>query len=212
MPSLHSFSHSMRQPSLLASLLILPFSFVFGETGSSSSASISRDSAQIAIGKSSLPAPSSDAATLRGASAGYLGNALIRVGGVNDHGVPVSEAEILSAVSSTNGSGDTKRTEWKILPFKDAPAWAAKAQHGKDLIMAGGLTGSGPTTKVTCVGMNGEKITTTDPPPLPHPLPGAGAAVLGDKLYVRSAEHTSELQSPMQILCLLLLENKTYNN
>lgn len=211
MHPLHSSFPTMGQSSLLALLLLLPCSLTFGETGFPSSASASKHSAQIAIGKSNLPPPSSLASGLQGASAGRVGDALIRIGGINDHGDPVSEAEVLAEASSGNGAGDTNRTAWKIIPFKDAPAWAATAQHGKQLILAGGLTKAGPTAKVsriTCENLiKGNLITTHDLPPLPHPLLGAGAAVLGDKLYVVGGVTSTDAKEALSEFLVLDLAN-----
>src|SRR5438876_8786688 len=41
-----------------------------------------------------------------------------------------------------------------------------------------------------------------------NPDPGGGAAPIGIVWLVRSEEHTSELQSPVHLVCRLLLEKK----
>ncbi len=182
----HSLISSMRAPLLAAALLLVP-SLARGE-GDSSSSLASPGSSQIAIAKSSLPAPAGESANLQGASAGRLGEALVRLGGINGRGEVVAEAEILpiGTASGGNGTNGTKSPAWKILPLGngEARAWAATAQHGSDLILAGGLTSKGPTSKVTRVSWSGDRLTTSELPPLPRPLLGAGAAILGEKLYV----------------------------
>src|SRR6266480_6329243 len=48
-----------------------------------------------------------------------------------------------------------------------------------------------------------------------HPAPGGstlGAAFLPSSLFVRSEEHTSELQSHVNLVCRLLLEKKKKKN
>src|SRR5256885_7005607 len=47
-------------------------------------------------------------------------------------------------------------------------------------------------------------VITTELPPADGPLVGA-------RLVIRSEEHTSELQSPCNLVCRLLLEKKTHN-
>src|SRR5207248_5102339 len=52
---------------------------------------------------------------------------------------------------------------------------------------------------------------TTGPAPVgsnPTPIPDAVFAAMGDDVVVRSEEHTSELQSPYDLVCRLLLEKK----
>src|SRR5437879_10318540 len=46
----------------------------------------------------------------------------------------------------------------------------------------------------------------------PHQAPAAAGAVSRRRLSPRSEEHTSELQSPMYLVCRLLLEKKKHND
>ncbi|MDX2081084.1 MAG: sodium/solute symporter [Terrimicrobiaceae bacterium] len=62
---------------------------------------------------------------------------------------------------------------------------AAVARWGVDRwIMAGGLRDGRAVADVAVVSVSGGKVTSDSLPPLPEPLVGAGAAILGDKLHV----------------------------
>lgn len=194
---------------LLAAILLFPCSLAMGDTASSS--------AQIAIGKSTLPPPSRQSALIRGASSGRIGESLIRIGGVNDKGEILNEAEILPLAggSPVNGVNDTNKASpsWKIMPLQNGEgrAWAATAQHGDELILVGGLAKEGPSDRVTQVGWSGDHLVTSQLPPLPRPLLGAGAAILGEKLYVvggvTSSESSNKLPEPLRDFLVLDLAN-----
>lgn len=142
---------------------------------SASQAQESAGSAQVVIAPStSFPAPLS--AERSGQSGGVIGNNLVLLGGADAHGQIVKEALILPLSTGAH---------WKSLPLEEGRAWAASAiSSHHDLILAGGLLSSGPTAKVTRVSLDGEKLAFSDLPPLPKPLAGAGAAIIGEKLYV----------------------------
>ena len=132
-------------------------------------------STQVVIAPStSFPAPPS--AERSGQSGGVMGEHLVLLGGVDSQGQIVKEALILPLLTGAH---------WKSLPLEEGRAWAASAiSSHHDLILAGGLLSSGPTAKVTRVSLDGEKLAFSDLPPLPKPLAGAGAAIIGEKLYV----------------------------
>jgi SSS family transporter len=65
------------------------------------------------------------------------------------------------------------------------PAWAANAQWENRVVVAGGMISGRPASKVTLLEATAEgALVAEDLPPLPQPLAGAGAAMIGTTLYV----------------------------
>jgi SSS family solute:Na+ symporter len=135
------------------------------------------DSPQIVISDSSLPSLPDTSFVRSGTAGGLSGGALLEIGGMNAEGKPVAEALVLPLESGTNSS-------WKKIPLPEVPSWAAVAQNGEELILAGGIIGGSTTAKVTAFRWDGTNVARRELPPLPAPLAGAGAAVLDGKLHV----------------------------
>src|SRR5690348_17724079 len=66
---------------------------------------------------------------------------------------------------------------------------------------------STPQTSTSKSGMGGVSSSKPMPPPTPKPK----EASIGTSHWIRSEEHTSELQSPVHLVCRLLLEKKKKN-
>ncbi len=64
------------------------------------------------------------------------------------------------------------------------PSHAAAAKWRSSIICVGGENASGPVSDVTLISEADGKVVETFLPPLPQPLTGAAAAVIGDNLYV----------------------------
>lgn len=135
---------------------------------------------QIKISEAALATPPPEAGTRSGSSGGISGGALIQIGGLEANGKAVAEALVLPLALETNG----KASSWKREPLEEGRAWGATAQHGNEVIVAGGLINGTPSSKVTAVTWDGKRLAFRDLPPLPSPLLGAGAGIIGDKLYV----------------------------
>ena len=159
------------------SLLILAAHF--GAIGiAQSSPAEQTEHAQVEITKASQPASPSSSSGRSGISGGISGNALIELGGVDEHGLLVKEALVLPLTKQADGSP----SKWLSLPISDAQAWAATAQHGDELILAGGLLNGAPSAKVSRITWKDGKFDNRDLPPLPKPVIGAGAAIVCEKL------------------------------
>lgn len=80
--------------------------------------------------------------------------------------------------------GDSGADAWKEAAQK-VPRWAAATQWKQSVICAGGVADQKLTARVLVltVGTDGA-LSSAELPPLPKPLAGAGAAILGDRLYV----------------------------
>ncbi len=64
------------------------------------------------------------------------------------------------------------------------PSEAATAQWGNTVASVGGISGGKLVPRAVLIGMQGGKAAVTELPPLPEALAGAGACVVGTKLYV----------------------------
>ncbi len=105
---------------------------------------------------------------------------------------------LLAAAGSTTGQGDGSLSIWTCAPPTEqgkakawkgtpvsVPAWAASAQWGDRLIVAGGMLGGRPVSNMVVLsGDDSGTIRSEALPPLPQPLAGAGAAMIGTTLYV----------------------------
>ena len=175
--------------SILFSLLIPAFSLscrVFAEG----------EPAQVLIAPSTVPSLPSSLSKRSGASGGSTGGVLLELGGEDTDGKCISEAWVIPIHAATSNS-------WTKIPLPDAPSWGATAQHGDELIVAGGLINGVPTAKVTTYRWDGGKLVTRDLPPLPHPLLAAGATLLGEKLHVVGGKTSpTSVDASKQVLVL----------
>ena len=180
------------------SLLILAAHF--GAIGiAQSSPAEQTEHAQVEITKASQPASPSSSSGRSGISGGISGNALIELGGVDEHGLLVKEALVLPLTKQADGSP----SKWLSLPISDAQAWAATAQHGDELILAGGLLNGAPSAKVSRITWKDGKFDNRDLPPLPKPVIGAGAAIVCEKLYVVGGMHAEGSREVLRDVMLL---------
>lgn len=133
------------------------------------------EQSQVRISEALHPSPPAVSSKRIGSSGGLSGNALIEIGGIDTQNHLVAEALILPL---------SKDSKWIKVPFVEGRAWAATAQHGDELIVAGGVLSGGATTRVTRVQWRDGKLAPSELPPLPQPIVGAGAAIIGETLYV----------------------------
>lgn len=140
---------------------------------------------QVVISETSISAVPEEASTRTGSAGGLSGGALLEIGGLNPDGKPVAEALVLP-LTGTNGINAT----WKKTFLPEACAWSATAQNGDEVILAGGLVGDTPSARVIAYRWHGTNVVSRDLPNLPSPLAGAGAAVLGGRLYVVGGIHS----------------------
>ena len=152
--------------------------------------------AQVRIEQSTLPSPPPEIASLTGIQGGTSSGGLLELGGMDKDGNCVPEAFVLPM--------GEKGASWKKIPFPGGRAWGATAQHGNDLILAGGLVDGVPSSRVTVINWNGTKLESRELPPLPFSLVGAGAAIVGEKLHVVGG--TSSLSSPQARRDVLILD------
>ena len=116
------------------------------------------------------------------------------------HSLPGSTAGGFAAKSTTHllaaVNSDAGLTLWTLptqnpmeLAWKNTgvavPIWAGSAPWNDSAIVVGGLLANVPTDHVTLLSTDAQGVVSTkDFPPLPKPLVGAGAAVIGNTLYV----------------------------
>ena len=107
-------------------------------------------------------------------TAGFAGtsNGEILAAGAEKPGAPLT-------VWALPASGGT----WQATGL-NVPAQAATAQWGETVVCAGGLEGGKPAARVVLIGLRDGKASASDLTPLPKPLAGAGACVVGSKLYI----------------------------
>ena len=149
---------------------------------------------QVKITEAPLPTPPPESGTRSGASGGISGGSLIQIGGLDPDGKTVREALILSLTGETNG----RTSSWKKEPLNEGRAWGATAQHGNEVIIAGGLIDGAPSSKVTAVTWDGNHLVFRDLPSLPSPLLGAGAGMIGDKVYVVGGVTSASSKEPLR--------------
>jgi solute:Na+ symporter, SSS family len=123
-----------------------------------------------------LPPLSKSSTGVTGSSGGISGGALLKIGGVSPDGTMVSSVEVLDLNSPKQG--------WITLPFPGGRAWAASAQHGEEILLAGGIADGKPTGRVTALSFRDGKLMIRELASLPSPLVGAGGAMVGDKFHV----------------------------
>src|SRR5690348_3984980 len=103
------------------------------------------------------------------------------------------------------GAGAGGRTAAPRFP---EPAFGAVAAAG---VAAGGVAPPQPCRAVGVGGARGAVAGTGAARPRGARADGAAGGVPGCRLMARSEEHTSELQSPVHLVCRLLLEKKKNN-
>ena len=100
----------------------------------------------------------------------------------------------LIVAAAPSKSGDAPLSIWAApLDKPDAPwtkttveipRWAASAQWGDSVICAGGMLEGKPVARVLVITTKSGTTGAKELPPLPKPLAGAGAAVIGNTLYL----------------------------
>jgi SSS family transporter len=112
-----------------------------------------------------------------GAFGGTVGDWIVVGGGVD---VTTGKADpVVRALKSRSASA------WEPVVGFSAPAWAASAQlDGQRLVIVGGITAEGYSAAVTELRAEGGALVAKALPSLPHAVAGAGAAVIGQKLFV----------------------------
>ncbi len=112
-----------------------------------------------------------------GAFSGVLGEWVVTGGGIDAAtGRPDTQVRALKSRASTS---------WENVDGFAAPAWAASAQlNAQRLVVVGGITASGYSAAVTELRVEGGALVAKALPALPHPVAGAGAAIIGQKLFV----------------------------
>lgn len=74
---------------------------------------------------------------------------------------------------------------WQEVPGVTLAAWAASAQvDATTIAVVGGITPGGFSNEVSLLRWQDGRVVATALPALPHPVAGAGAAVIGNRLYV----------------------------
>ncbi len=104
-----------------------------------------------------------------------------------------SKGRLLVAAATTSQRDDGALAVWAALGGGGAweesktivPAWAANAQWDDRVVVAGGMISGKPISEVTLLQANAEGgLVVEKLPSLPQPLAGAGAAMIGQTLYV----------------------------
>ena len=131
---------------------------------------------------------------------------MLEFGGMDTNGKCISDSLICPIANTPSNS-------WRKIPLPDAPAWGATAQHGDEVIVAGGIVNGVPTSKVKAYRWNGVHLTTLDLPPLPMPILAAGAGMLGEKLLVVGGlASASSFAASRQVLVLDLASSQPHWN
>jgi SSS family transporter len=111
-------------------------------------------------------------------------------------GVPALGPEYAGAVAGATGGAfvvaglrtavlEFARGTWQAVEPGLGRAWAAGAQGRDGIYAAGGVDANGRfSARVTRLAWDGVRVEQVELTPLPHRLAGAGAAVVGDTLYV----------------------------
>jgi SSS family transporter len=164
-------------PILRASLLLalLGSSSAFCASSVVTATPASSEQSQVVISADDRSSSAENASKLSGISGGVSGNALIELGGLDEQHHPAEVALVLPLEKGAN---------WLNFPFAESRAWAATTQYDDALILAGGLLQGNPTGKVTKISWDHKKLLSVELPPLPKAVVGAGAAIVGQKLYV----------------------------
>ncbi len=118
--------------------------------------------------------PALPAVSAPGAFAGDVGGALVVLGGESASG----SAQVLPLAAGAASA------RWSEVPAPFARAWGAVAQGTGELIAVGGLENGRVSAAVDRLQWTNGQLVRTELPALPVPLAGAGAALIGKKLYV----------------------------
>lgn len=111
-----------------------------------------------------------------GAFGGAIGDVVILGGGRE-----VTTGRAFPGVEVSAGRG---ANAWAVAEGFIAPTWAASAQTDNGLVVVGGVTPGGFSREAKLLRWENGRLAATALPDLPHPLAGAGAAVIGKTLYV----------------------------
>ena len=109
-----------------------------------------------------------------GAFAGDVGGALVILGGESASG----PAQVLPLAAGATSA------RWTEVPAPFARSWGAVAQGTGEMIAVGGLENGRVSAAVDRLQWANGQLVRTELPALPVPLAGAGAALIGKKLYV----------------------------
>ncbi|MDR2674793.1 MAG: sodium/solute symporter [Opitutaceae bacterium] len=126
------------------------------------------------VNETRWPGPAAPAGDRAGAFHGKSGGMLILADGAT---------QTLHTLPAANGK-NAQPPSWTKTAWPDRRRWGASAQHGDAIIAIGGMVGSDASAAVTRLAWRDGKLETASLPDLPQPLAGAGAAVIGDTLYV----------------------------
>ena len=125
--------------------------------------------ALVKLERNQWPIPAAPAAT--GSFAGTTGGALVFFGG----DPAPTEAQVLPL---------TKTAHWQATPSPLIRAWGAVAQGTDEMFAVGGVQDGQVSSAVDRLRWENGELRHTPVQPLPVPLAGAGAALIGQKLYV----------------------------
>jgi SSS family transporter len=141
-----------------------------------------------------------DSIIREGSSGGLSGGALVQIGGKDSNGRCLPLAMVLQLPSGTNES-----SQWKQEDLKEGEgrAWAATIQHGDEVIAVGGLVDGVPSSRVTAFQWNGHALQSRELTPLPSPVVGAGAAMVGETIHVVGGLSSPESWEPRRDVLVL---------
>ncbi len=114
---------------------------------------------------------------LNGGFAGVAGGNILAAGA--EKSTPPAAGLALWFISRTGAD----QAQWHAAGLS-VPAWAATAQWEDTIACIGGMSGGKPVARAMLIGMRDGKASVSELPPLPKPLAGAGACVVGRRLYV----------------------------
>ena len=118
--------------------------------------------------------PAAPVAAPAGTFAGSTGGALVVFGGVD----ATDSAQVLPFAAGPAAA------KWQTVPASLRRAWGAVAQGTDELVAVGGVRDGQVSAAVDRLRWVGGQLSQTALPDLPVPLAGAGAALIGQKLYV----------------------------
>jgi len=142
--------------------------------------------------------PAPDVAPAPGAFAGAAGGALVVLGGEG-----ASDARVLPYTEAKEGSP----AAWRSAKSPLNRAWGAVAQGIDDFIVVGGVESGSVSAAVDRVRWIGGHLKQEALPALPVPLAGAGAALIGKKLYVVGGLRALDADQAENALWMLDLSN-----
>ena len=155
---------------------------------------------QVRIENAQLAQLPSKSIIREGSLGGLSHGALLQIGGEDSNGRCLPVGMVLQLPSGTN-----EGTQWKEESLKEGEgrAWAATVQHGDEIIAVGGLIDGIPSPRVTAYQWNGHSIQTRELTPLPSPVVGAGAAMLGETIHVVGGLSSVESREPRRDVLVL---------